>query len=249
MKDRFKQIGIDRIIRLAWLERTSSLVLAGNTQKDIKLMLQDDLRCHFRPEEIIERGSLDKTITILMRVWLRPPKELVELRDAGLDILKQTCKQDRMAVHWGMVTAVYPFWAGVAMQVGRLLKLQGTAVSSQVQRRMREQYGERQTVSRTTQRVIRSFADWGVLSETAFKGTYEKAPAIPVIETKLVAWLIEAVICTRISGPMTLKSLSESATLFPFTLSQISPDELVSLSARLDVIRHSLDEELVILKP
>jgi hypothetical protein len=42
-----------------------------------------------------------------------------------------------------------------------------------VQRRVREQYGERETVSRRVHYVLRSFVDWGGLKETAEKGVYE----------------------------------------------------------------------------
>ncbi|MDP3959924.1 MAG: hypothetical protein Q8Q26_07675, partial [Pseudorhodobacter sp.] len=131
---RATQIGIDRLVHLVWLERTSSLVLAGNTPQDIKAILQNDLCDAFLSGKTEKRGSLGKTITILMKIWLTTPREFAALRVAGLELLKRMPKQDRMAVHWGMVMAVYPFWASVASQVGRLLKLQGSVVASQVQR-------------------------------------------------------------------------------------------------------------------
>jgi len=246
---RATQVGIDRLVRLAWLERTSSLVLAGNAPQDIKAILQNDLCDAFRSGKTEKRGSLGKTITILMKVWLTTPREFAVLRVAGLELLKGMPKKDRMAVHWGMVMAVYPFWASVAIQVGRLLKLQGSAVAAQVQRRMREQYGERETVSRRTRYVLRSFVDWEVLRETAVAGVYEQMPAIAIAKRELAAWLIETVVLSRINGPMTLKNLIESASLFPFCVTQISADELASASSRLDVVRHNLDEDLVILKP
>jgi hypothetical protein len=71
-----------------------------------------------------------------------------------------------------MVMAVYPFWSGVAIQTGRLLRLQGSAAAAHVQRRIREQYGERETVSRAACRVLRSYLDWGVLQETGANGVY-----------------------------------------------------------------------------
>ncbi len=43
---------------------------------------------------------------------------------------------------------VYPSWASVASQAGRLLKLRGSAKATRARRRIREQYGERKTVSR-----------------------------------------------------------------------------------------------------
>lgn len=244
--NRATQIGIDRLVRLAWLERTSSLVLAGNMPFDIKAILQDDLGDAFQSGKLAKRGSLDKTITILMKVWVTTPQELAALRTAGLELLKQLPKPDRMVIHWGMVMTVYPFWASVAGQVGRLIKLQGSVVASQVQRRMREQYGERETVSRRTRYVLRSFVDWGVLRQKDKAGVYEQLPAITITEKAITAWLIEAVHFSRINGPMDLKGLLGSSSLFPFSLSRISAEELLAQSSQLDVIRHNLDEELVL---
>jgi hypothetical protein len=247
-RNRALQIGIDRVVRLAWLERTSSLVLAGNTAPEIKRVLQSDLCAAFRSGMTEKRGSLGKTITILMKIWLTTPRDLSAARIAGLEFLKRLPKQDRKAVHWGMVMAVYPFWGSVASQVGRLLKLQGSAVAAQVQRRMREEYGERETVSRRTRYVLRSFVDWGVIRQTEKAGIYEPVPTAVVSERDVAAWMIATVVFSRTSGPMTLKSLIESTSLFPFKLAKISADELLAASSRLDVIRHNLDEELVVLK-
>jgi hypothetical protein len=246
--NRTTQIGVDRLVRLAWLERTSALVLGGNTSIDIKSSLQNDLCDAFQSGKTEKRGSLGKTITILMKVWMTTPRDLVELRNAGLNLIKRMPKHDRIAIHWGMVMAVYPFWASVAGQVGRLVRLQGTAAASQVQRRMREQYGERETVSRRARYVLRSFVDWGVLRQTDVAGAYDPLPAVAIAERDLAAWLIEAAVLSRAYGSMTLKSLIDSTSLFPFRLPQITADELVAASSRLDVITHNLDEELVVLK-
>lgn len=246
--NRATQIGIDRLVRLAWLERTSSLVLAGNTLLDIKSILQNDLCNAFRSGKTEKRGSLDKTITILMKVWLTTPQECVALRVAGLELLKRMPKQDRMAVHWGMVMAVYPFWASVASQVGRLLKLQESAVASQVQRRMREQYGERETVSRRTRYILRSFVDWGVLQEAGAKGAYSAAPSLTVNDARLIAWLVEALLQSRVNGTLPLRELSDTPSLFPFRFKRIHAESLVASSSRLEILRHGLDDELITLQ-
>lgn len=245
---RATQIGIDRLVRLSWLERTASLVLGGNTPIDIKTTLQDDLCKAFQSGKTEKRGSLDKTITILMKVWITTPREFAGLRDGGLELFKRAQRADHLALHWGMVSVVYPFWAGVAGQTGRLLRLQGTAGAAHVQRRVREQYGERETVSRATQRVLRSFVDWGVLRESGVAGVYESAPPIAVDDRELAAWLIASVLMSGVNGPTTLRSLIDSTALFPFRLPRISAGELVGSSKRLDVITHNLDEELVVLK-
>ncbi|MDK2897290.1 MAG: hypothetical protein PWP04_1410 [Candidatus Atribacteria bacterium] len=245
---RYNQIGIDRIIRLKWLEHTAYLSLAGNEAPAVKIALQEYLQGAFRSNDRKVRGSLDKTITILMKIWLRPPPELCSLQCKGLKLLSQLPRKDRIALHWGQTCAVYPFWEAVAAYVGRLLKLQGTVTASQVQRRMQEQYGERETVSRATQRVLRSFVDWKVLKETPKKGIYTSGLSLAITQVELISWLTEAFLRAHPDGSVALRAILDSTSLFPFRISPVSADQLVAVSERLDVLRHGLDQDLIILR-
>jgi len=164
--ERHHQIGLDRLVRLRWLEKTANLLLAGNDAPAVKGALQEDLQGAFRTGKTKIRGSLDKTITILMKIWVRPPRNLYPLQREGLKLLSRLPREDHIAVHWGMAMAVYPFWGFVAGHVGRLLRLQGTANHAQVRRRIMEQYGQRPTVKDAVRRVLRSMVDWGVLKDT-----------------------------------------------------------------------------------
>ena len=247
-KNRFTQIGLDRLIRLAWLEKTASLALAGNDAASIKSILQGDLQSSFRSANIDVRGSIDKTITILLRVWLTTPNELELLRHGGLDLLKHVPPRDHLAVYWGMVMAVYPFWSSVAMQVGRLLRLQGSVAATHVQRRVREQYGERETVSRRTRYALRSYLDWGVLQESGTQGVYSAEASLALDDSRLIAWLVEAALHARANGSALLKDLLDSPSLFPFRIKPIRAESLVAVSSRLDLIRHGLDDDLIMLR-
>lgn len=247
-RSRFTQIGLDRLVRLAWLEKVLPLVLAGNDAAHIRRILQGDLQGAFRSTDINVRGSIDKTITILTKVWLTVPSELESLRVEGLELSKRVPPRDRLALHWGMVMAAYPFWFGVAMQVGRLLRLQGSVAAAHVQRRVREQYGERETVSRRTRYALRSYLDWGVLQETDKRGIYAVGMAAAVDDSRLVAWLVEASLHARANGSAPLKDLIDSPSLFPFRIKPVHAESLVAASSRLDLLRHGLDEDLVMLR-
>jgi hypothetical protein len=147
-----------------------------------------------------------------------------------------------------MVTATYPFWSVVATQTGRLLRLQGSVVAIHVQRRIREQYGERDTVSRAAQRVLRSFVDWRVLKETPEKGIYTARLSLAITQVELIAWLLEAFLHTRPNSSVALRTVLDSTSLFPFRLSPISTAQLVAVTGRLDVLRHGLDQGLIMLR-
>jgi hypothetical protein len=242
------QIGIDRIINLDWLEKTAHFVMAGNTKKMIDEMLQDLLKDRLSGGKPGVRGSREKTITILLKTWLTVPRELEKLRDEGLELLQDLPRKNRIAVHWGMILIAYPFWGVVAARTGRLLRLQGIAAAAHVQRRVKEDYGERETASRATQRVLRSFINWGVLKETRNKGVYSQGKLYPIEEPRLITWIVETSLRARSSRSAALKDLLDSPSIFPFCLAHISAEHMAYLSPRLDILRHSLDYDLVMLR-
>jgi len=245
---RTEQIGFSQRVRLEWLERTATMVLAGNDKATVSDALQELLRDKVSVGGDAERGNREKIITILMKTWLTVPGELEALRNEGLELLTRIPRNSHLAIHWGMVMAAYPFWAGVATQAGRLLRLQGTAAASHVQRRVREQYGERETVSRAARRVLRSFLDWGVLEETEKKGIYRAATPLRIEDAHLIAWLIEAALYARPSGSASLRELLESPGLFPFVINAVHTERILSKSSRMEVLQHGLDSDLVRLK-
>jgi len=170
------------------------------------------------------------------------------MRDEGLEILQGLPRKDRIAIHWGMALAAYSFWGAVAAHTGRLLRLQGTAATAHVQRRVKEDYGERETASRAARRVLRSFIDWGVLKETGDKGVYGQGDQYPVEDPRLIAWMVEASLRARTNGSAAIKDLLDSPSIFPFRLAHISSEHVASLSPRLNILRHGLDDDLVMLR-
>ncbi len=192
MQNRKNQVGIDRIIQLDWLEKTASLVLAGNNKEVIESELQILLEKHLSGGVKGVRGSREKTITVLMKIWLRPPEHLNELKSDGLRLIQFLPLDQHLPIQFGMLMAVYPFWQSVSSIVGRLLQLQESFVSSQVIRRVVEQYGERQTVTRSTQRILRSLTDWGVLNTVKGKSLYSLGEKHTVVDKVAAAWLLAA---------------------------------------------------------
>lgn len=245
---RYTQIGLDRLIRLEWLEKTAALVLAGNCAQDIKVRLQEDLQASFISTNTEVRGSLDKTITILMKVWLNVPADLKLLHIDGIELLKSLPRKEHLAIHWGMLIAGYPFWASVATQTGRLLKLQGTVAAAHVQRRVREQYGERETVSRRVRYVLRSFLDWNVLKETGERGVYIIGPTLYLDDPRLLAWLIRASLHAKENSSASMRDLVNGPSLFPFIITPIQTEWLTAENSGIDVLRYGLDDDLLVLK-
>lgn len=247
-ESRILQIGIDRIVRREWLERVAQLALAGNPPDTVKQSMVEFLATSFPTSSPTVRGSLSKTVTILMNVWLSGPRELAKFRESGLELLRIKSGGERLAIHWAMVMATYPFWSAVSGQVGRLLRLQETITAEQVQRRICEQYGERESVFRRVRYVLRSFIAWDVLQETDTKGVYRRGVPVSIDDPQLIAWLIEASLHAKANGSTRLAELLDNTSLFPFRLKRTASESLLMASPRLDCIRHNMDDELMMLK-
>jgi len=247
MIKRQKQIGFSQRVQLEWLQQTANLVLAGNDKESINNTLQNLLQNKLSVGGTAKRGNREKAITILMKVWVRPPKGLASLRDEGLNLLKKSNQNDNLAIHWGMTMATYPFWGAVAATVGRLLNLQDTAAAAHVQRRIREQYGERETVSRAARRILRTFVDWEVLNETSERGVYRKGKIESVSDPTLIGWLVEASLYASGKANMPLKSLLNSTSLFPLKLDRVSGDLIAKVTPRLEIISQDLNDSIVVL--
>lgn len=252
MTQRVDHIGFSQRIRLDWLELTANLVLAGNDESVVYSSLQEFLKDKLSVGSNARRGNRAKTISILMRIWVRPPRILRPLHRDGLNLLSRLPAEEHLAAHWGMTMAAYPFWGAVATQVGRLLRLQGAVRHAQVRRRIMEQYGQRPTVKDAVRRVLRSMIDWGVLDErrdSHSRGAYVHGRSLSITDVRLIAWLVEAFLHAQPNGSGSLELILNAPVFFPFRIDPISAAQLASGSERLEVLRHSLDQDLILLRP
>lgn len=217
MSKRHDAIGIKQTIRLEWLEKTVNLLLAGLDGKSIRRELHALLTSCKGDGSIEERGETSRTqvVNILMKIWVGPEPELVVFRDAALSLLREN-PAGSPAIHWAMISAAYPFWFNVARQTGRLLNLQDQVTRQQITHRLKEQYGDRQTVSRSSRYVVRSFVAWGVLKDSEPRGRYEKTPPLPVSDQDLVILLLEAALRSMPEGKGTLNMLLNAPSFFSF---------------------------------
>jgi hypothetical protein len=239
------QIGFSQRIRLEWLEYTTNLILAGLPNGEIAEALRDRLRDRLSVGLDPERGNREKAVTILMKVWATVPKGLEALRDEGLQLVQHLSGRDRVLVHWSQCMAVYPFFGTVAETTGRLLELQPTVGAAQVQRRVRERFGERETVSRSARRILRAFADWGILLESGKKGIYRGAPKSEIRDARLAVWTSRAVLIARCGEIRPLSAALRGPHLFPFDITLPTVNELEHCDV-LDVTHHGLDHEIIL---
>ena len=260
MGKRHEAIGIKQAIRFEWMQKAANLLLAGLDAKTIRQELHEFLADRKGNGSEGERSDQTRTFVVnnLMKIWVSPDPELIPFRDASLALLRDLPAPSAarqagnpsmaLAVHWGMISAVYPFWFNVARQTGRLLALQDQVTQTQIINRLKEQYGDRQTVSRYARFVIRSFVAWGALKDSEAKGCYEKAAPVSIAEPNLAILMFVSALLATPEAKGALGLLLNNPAFFPFQLPVMTGDFVSQRSDRIDVVRYGLDDELLKLK-
>lgn len=231
------------------MDRVLRLLLAGLSPDEIRSDLNVYLATQKQSGGVGKRGkqAYKKAIGNLAS-WFSPLKELSPFRDDALSLARTLPEKMWLPLHWAVISAAYPFWFQVARQVGRLLNLQDQITRAQVFNRLKEQYGDRETVDRDARYVIRSFVAWGVLKDTEVKGCYEKGTKQTLTEKNLALLLLEAALHDTPEGKGTLLLLCNHPAFFPFKLPPLTAEFIAQHADRIEVFRQGSEEDLLALK-
>jgi len=249
MSKRHKKLGIKQTIQKEWMDRALRMVLAGMTEKEIREYLDQYLSTQKQSGGIGARGQKTYGMAIgILASWFAPENELRGFRDEALKIARVIPEEEWLPLHWAVISAAYPFWFNVAKQVGRLFNLQESVTQVQIFNRIKEQYGDRETVARNARYTVRSFVAWGILQESGNKGCYKKAHSLQIHDRKLAALLIESALHATPEGKLSLTTLLKHPAFFPFEFPAFSGDSLSKSSGNIELIRHGLNDEILMLK-
>jgi hypothetical protein len=209
------KIGFDRTIRLEWLDVAAARVARGEPPDETRKFLWDFL-------EDVEPGTTNnsgrgKTLTVLTRTWVSVPPWAEPLKQAALKCIAAASVEQRVGIHWAMVAGSHPFFLDVATHVGKLIKLNGLANRTQIKRRMTEAWGDRSTLERTIQHVLKSLAQWGLLRAGHEHGSLVGPAQRVRLGEDVSQLLVHAVLLGQDKGSR-FSQLMDHPALFPFTL-------------------------------
>ena len=249
MSNRHEKLGIKQTIQKHWMDKTVQMLLAGVSVKDIRLELDDYLSTQKQSGGTGLRGEKTYGMAIaLLAAWFSPPADLLDFRNDALMLAKATTPTEWLPLHWAVISAAYPFWYNVAKQTGRLLNLQDQVTQAQIFNRLKERYGDRETVARNARYTVRSFVSWGVIKDSPVKGCYEQTSLTNISDSNLAILMLESALLAHPESKAPLSLLLNTPAFFPFQLPVMSGDFISQRNNRIDVVRYGMDDELLKLK-
>ncbi len=110
-------------------------------------------------------------------------------------------------------------------------------------RRLVGLWGERSTLQRAGQRIVRSMVQWGVLRDTATRGKYDAALRLRRLGPAVSLLLIEALLLDAHETSLAIEQLAGHPAVFPFDLN-VNASQLRAAS-QFRVHRQGLDSDFV----
>jgi len=244
---RFEKIGIQRELHLDWFDQAARLYGTGLSKTEARQEIYVYLSTSPAFASPPSQQSKTYIANPLIKTWIAPEAHLIAWRNEAYPLL-QDVPDSRLPLHWSILGAAYPFWFAVATVVGRLLGLQKQVTQAQIVSRLKEHYGDRQTVSRRARYVIRSFVNWGVLKDSETRGCYEKVASLHQVDSRQAVFMLEAALLAVPEGKGALGLFLNHPAFFPFQIPVVSGDWITQHSQRMEALRYGLDEELLVLK-
>lgn len=239
--NRRASIGFDRRIDLEWLDAAAAQAAAGVQPEELRAYLWNLLEGVVSGDD--SNSARRKTVTVLSHIWGDVPRNAASLRERAASHLEVSTPDERLALHWAMMVGTYPVFTDTAAAIGRLLTLQGSFTLAHLARRLAEAWGERSTLERAGQRIVRSMVQWGVLRDTTTRGMYEAVPRRRKVGPAIGAVVIEALLVDAGEAVVPLNQLIGHPAAFPFKL-EVNAGHIRDAS-QFQVHRHGLDSDFV----
>lgn len=218
-----RMIGFDRRIRLEWLDAAASAEREIGEINEIRQFLHG-----FLEPEIPTYAARSKTVVVLTKIWSRVPEEHVEIRDRALDLFQVSNTQDRVWLHWGMALLAYPFFRDTVTTISRSLLYYDCFTKAEIVKRIKEDWGERTTLKRATERIVSSIFEWGVIVKDKETGKYNLPLHLTTESKQIEIWLLEAALLASQKQCIPLDQAFSIPEVFPFKFSLSIPEIVAS---------------------
>ena len=122
--------------------------------------------------------------------------------------------QDAAAIHWCMLLVIYPIFADIAGIIGRLAEISGVFTLGKLKEKLYDLLGERSTLDHTTDKIISTIKNFGIIS--AEKPGQYKIKKISISDKKISGFMITAAMKAEKKSARRISKLNNFFTLCPF---------------------------------
>lgn len=216
MSNKKPLVGFERHIELDWLNRTAGWIIEKKSAKEIHALIDEYL------EPLIQGDtSRRKTKNVLSGAWVKCGDREREFKTLAEKLYIHSSRDEKIAIHFGMLIASYPFFYELSKILGRLFRLQQSIPSDQFYHRVIQVFGDRDSIKRAAARYLQSLSQWGLLDSTD-KLAIKPGQKMTLHSSELITWMLSSVFFSQGESRLAVEELKADPAWFPF---EIDSDE------------------------
>lgn len=238
-----KTVTFNRRLRASWLAEGLRLATEGLPVEEAEERLKALVSA-----ENSGKDTITKSVRYLRHLWFEPEAAFLELHKEALALYRENPSSETARVlSWGMMLVRYPFVRQVSEAVGRLLRLQEEVQQGQLKRKMKEAFGERETVLRSCRYAVSLLLDYNFVLLKAGSSGYIKGDPLRFEAPKLASWFLQAFFASLENKTGLIRDeLIAQPSLF-----MTNPDQVLKLALTTEtfkISRESFSRELIIFR-
>lgn len=202
------EIGILVPLKYDWMEKTVELLLDGLEPAEIKQKLREYLSF-----EMESPTNIRKTCTELMDVWVNVRDDIRPIRDYALSIYALE-KCTHTLLHWCLLLLRYPVFWDMAGMIGKVLLFQDSFTAGWINKRVKEQWGDRNTFKKSIGVILRTMCELGALKSEG-NGVYS-AKQRKIQSDIDLQMLMKTLLIPHLNTYYEVQDLSRVPQMFPF---------------------------------
>lgn len=214
-----ERVGLSKNVKLEWMNVAANLHLLGKTQMEAMPIIDEKIH-----ESITCQANVRTIRAILMNMWFKNQDWFL---DKATDVASGISDQERLAVHWALMLARYPFYYDLCSAIGNLFKFRDEITQEQIRNRVFEKWGARDTLKHGITQVIHMLKDFKVLNPVKPAGTYTHN-TIAVSDAKIMQLLCAAVLMASEKEYITWENVTEHPAIFPFIAEGLTQGDMAS---------------------
>lgn len=203
-----KMVGLSLVVKQGWMRKAVALLEEDLPEADYRKQLEEHLSY-----EIDSPTNRRKAREILMRIWYLNSEGVEELQEEGRRLIKKY-PEKLTEFGWCMMPLAYPIFLDISRLMGKMFEFEDTITTTQIRKKMFDEYGERGTVDYSTTKIISTMRELGgIESSSVGKQTRVK---VEVTNSEIVTFMTKVAMHLGGSSYYTFSALTDFPFLFPF---------------------------------
>ena len=199
-----KMVGLSLVVKQGWMRKAVALLDENLPEAEYRKELEEHLSY-----EIDSPTNRRKAREILMKIWYLNSEGVETLQEEGRKLIQKYPDQltERRIIYISRSSFI-------SRLMGKMFEFEDTITTTQIRKKIFDEYGERGTVDYSTTKIISTMRELGgVQSASVGKQTRVR---INVTNPEIVSFMTKVVMYLGGSSYYTFSSLAEFPFLFPF---------------------------------